>query len=104
MGGQELIDVRIVGEFLEHQAHGDARPPDNRLSAQNLGVGGDAIFLLRWLCFFHGDPIISHRRHSDFPLKSQATLLAAPNYSQDNCVGMVTVRNKAEVQITGCVH
>jgi hypothetical protein len=61
MGGQKLIDVRVVGELLKHQAHGYAGSPDNRPSAQNLGICRDPVFVLRSLRFFHGKPIIPHR-------------------------------------------
>jgi hypothetical protein len=38
MGGQKLIDVRVMGQLLKHQADGYAGSPDNRLSAQNVDL------------------------------------------------------------------
>ena len=53
MRSQKLIDVRIVGELLEHQANGDPGSAHHRLSAQNLGIRGDPIFVLMLTGFFH---------------------------------------------------
>src|SRR5262249_8901600 len=58
MDGQKLIDIRIVSELLEHEAHGNTRSLHHRLSPQNLGIGGDAVFVLRSSSFFHGKAII----------------------------------------------
>ena len=45
MGSENLIDVRIVGELLEDQAHGNPRPPDHRLSPQDRWIRADAVFV-----------------------------------------------------------
>jgi hypothetical protein len=57
MGSEQLADIRIMGELLQHQVHGDARPLDNRLSRQNPWVSNDS-FPVKSLIFLHN--IINH--------------------------------------------
>jgi hypothetical protein len=52
MGGEQLGDIRIMGELLEHQVHGNARPLDDWLASQNPWVGDDSL-LVESLIFFH---------------------------------------------------
>jgi hypothetical protein len=52
MGGEQLGDIRIMGELFEHQVHGNARPLDDWLTSQNAWVRDDSL-LVDSLIFFH---------------------------------------------------
>ena len=52
MGSEQLGDIRVMGELLQHQIHGDARPLDNWLSRQNPWVRDDS-FSVKSLIFLH---------------------------------------------------
>ncbi len=59
MGSEQLADIRVMGEFLRHQIHGDARPLDNWLSRQNPWVSNDS-FPVKSLIFLHVPIIIAY--------------------------------------------
>ena len=63
MGREQLIDRWILGQFLQHQIHSDARPLDHGLSCQNPWVC-DNVFLITSLIFFHILIIILDFGHS----------------------------------------
>jgi hypothetical protein len=52
MGGEQLGDIWIMGELLEHQVHGNARSLDDWLTSQNPWVRDDSLLVV-WLIFFH---------------------------------------------------
>jgi hypothetical protein len=60
MGREELGDIRVLSQLLQHQVYGDTRPLDHGLSRQNPWVCDDA-FLIEWLIFFHIQVIIAYR-------------------------------------------
>lgn len=43
MGRQKLRNVRIVGELLQHQAHGNAGSPHHGLASQDPWIGSNAV-------------------------------------------------------------
>jgi hypothetical protein len=54
MSRQKLVDVRIVGKFFGHQAHGNLCSPHHRLSPKDPWIRSNAVFLVRSVSFFHG--------------------------------------------------
>jgi hypothetical protein len=52
VGGQELHNIWVMGELLQHQPNRDAGAPDHQLSPQDPWVGDNA-FLVWPLLFFH---------------------------------------------------
>jgi hypothetical protein len=45
MGGQQFGDIRIMGELLQYQVHGNARPLDDWLASQNPWVRDDSLLV-----------------------------------------------------------
>ena len=60
MGSKQLADIRVMGELLQYQIHGDTRPLDNWLSCQNPWVSND-LFPVKSLIFLHVPIIIAYR-------------------------------------------
>ena len=60
MGREQLGNIRILGELLQHQVHGNTRPLDHGLSRQNPWVRNNA-FVVKSLIFFHIQAIIAYR-------------------------------------------
>jgi hypothetical protein len=60
MGSEQLADIRVMGELLQHQVHTDARSLDNWLSRQNPRVSNDS-FPVKSLIFLHTSTIIAYR-------------------------------------------
>jgi len=52
MGSQKLGNIRVLGEFFQHEINGNPCSPDNGLSPQNPWVGGNAL-CVGFRIFFH---------------------------------------------------
>jgi hypothetical protein len=59
MRSEELLDVRVLGELFQNQAHSDTGAADNRPSRQDLRIRGDQIEVGVLPNFSHSPLIIS---------------------------------------------